>query len=341
MPRDIFTNFRRRARQFEATRGRPIAPNVSRSFLEAEIASETERAGIEAERSERIASLQENRELARKQATAQRGADIVSGVTGLATTGALVSDSKLGTAVGSGARSIGHKLAPSLIKANAANVANAATSAGHISSVIPGVGKGVSFGGISGGGFAAPAPSLAGTAISALGPAAAGFAGKEIGEAIFGEDSTVGGLAGATASGALYGSIIPGFGTVIGAGLGFLGGGISQIAENSVICTELHRQGYIPDKVFALDDHTLHSDITEKIYRGYMRWAPTIVKWMQKSRIVTWIVRPIGVGWAYHMAHKLDTNIPDSLVGKIIYKIGVPICGYLGRGYGKFFRIAR
>lgn len=95
----------------------------------------------------------------------------------------------------------------------------------------------------------------------------------------------------------------------------------------TVICTELHRQGYISDAIVEMDEsygrRIRKSD--PLVYIGYMVWAPTVVGWMQKSKIVTSIVASLGVPWAKDMAYD------GSSLGKLINKIGSKICRTIGK----------
>lgn len=206
-----------------------------------------------------------------------------------------------------------------------------ATSAAGLFPIIPGgagagvaaatAGGGLAIGGAGAGVAAAKVGAGIGlktagaSALSIAGPASIGaFVGEKVG-------GKTGAIVGGAATGFAFGGPVGG---AIGAVVGLASGG-------TVICTELHRQGYIPVRVLGLDSHKLHDDIDEETYSGYMRWAPYIVKGMRKSKIITWFIKPFGVGWAYHMAHKLDSSIPDSLIGKVLYKIGVPACKWLGQ----------
>lgn len=323
MARDIFSRFKRRARQFEATRGRPIAPSVTTRFLEAEIGAEQQRLGVEAERAERIAGQRELREQRREEIKAQRGANIVSGITGTATTAALIGETRLGQAAGRAAVGAARRVAPSVVGAVAPVPAGTLTGAGAPSAVTPTLT-----------GTALP-PTTAATPLAQVGAAAApvlaGFAGAEIGKRVFGGEKgligkgettqTIGTIGSAAAAGFLFGGPV---GALIGAGTGV-------ISDATVICTELTRQGYLSRRILELDGEYRKSGIDENTYAGYMRWAPYIVKGMQKSWIFTQLVRPFGSGWAHYTAHKIDKKVSNSVIGCLLYRLGVPVCRFLGR----------
>jgi hypothetical protein len=51
---------------------------------------------------------------------------------------------------------------------------------------------------------------------------------------------------------------------------------------------------------------------------------------MSKSKVVTQIVKPIAKAWAKHMAYEEGISDKPSITGKIIHKIGLPICRIIG-----------
>lgn len=99
----------------------------------------------------------------------------------------------------------------------------------------------------------------------------------------------------------------------------------------SVICTELYHQGYIDRETYKKDG--AHGDWLRKndpyVYSGYIAWAPTVVRWMQSSKLLTKIISIPAVAWAEDMAGK------SNLLGKIINIVGETICRNIGRFYGK------
>jgi hypothetical protein len=99
-----------------------------------------------------------------------------------------------------------------------------------------------------------------------------------------------------------------------------------------IICTELCEQGLLPRKVLELDcQHSINCmDMDTKV--GYWKWSGYVVDAMKKSKIITQLVKPIGVAWAYEMAHREEPeNYSGDLFGKLIMLIGVPICRYIGK----------
>lgn len=192
------------------------------------------------------------------------------------------------------------------------------------------------------GGMAGPAPITAGGVALTAG---AGYAGGKAGEYIVqqtpieeitpwgGEktESVMGGIGGGAAAGAATGSIIPGVGTVVGAVVGGIVGGVSAAVENTVICTELSRQGYIPKEILEYEHIYRLKHIDHVAYTGYRKLADPIIPLMQKSKIVTWLILPFGKGVAYEMAHRANPEIKGSWLGCFILKHGLPICRWIVR----------
>ena len=156
-----------------------------------------------------------------------------------------------------------------------------------------------------------------------------GIAGENIGK---GKGSIVAGVA----AGAAYGSIVPGIGTVVG---GVIGGVGAAVGADTVICSELNRQGYLPDRIMELGSYFRHTYIPLHEYIGYRFLADPIVERMQVSRLTTLVVKPFALSWSYTMAHKMDTAVKVNpirkLVGNLILLLGRPCCRWR---FNKAFR---
>jgi hypothetical protein len=174
-------------------------------------------------------------------------------------------------------------------------------------------------------GYGAGAGVIAGYIGQAL--TKAGRPGHEGGERLTG--GAVGGLGGALA------------GFYVGGPLGAVVGGIFGAFSGSggtVICTELHRQGYMTDEMLELDSD-FASTVDIETYIGYRKLAEPVVKMMQKSKTITHIVKPLALSWAKEMAHTMKPNkCKWNLIGKAIMKIGTPICRLKGKAYIKEVR---
>jgi hypothetical protein len=101
----------------------------------------------------------------------------------------------------------------------------------------------------------------------------------------------------------------------------------------TVICTELHRQGFMPDEIREADERfgRMISATSPETMLGYHYWAIPIVNLMQKSRLFTRIVWAVARPWAYHMAYEMGSFEKDNLLGKILMKVG----GFVSRVIGK------
>lgn len=102
-------------------------------------------------------------------------------------------------------------------------------------------------------------------------------------------------------------------------------------AQNSsgfqtVICTELHKQGFISDETIAADQrYGAHVRETfPEIYVGYRFLADPIVKGMKKSKLFTRVVALFAVPWSEHMCGR------KSVLGTIVGTLGEPLCFVVG-----------
>lgn len=101
----------------------------------------------------------------------------------------------------------------------------------------------------------------------------------------------------------------------------------------TVICTELHRQGFMSDEIREADERfgRMISATSPETMVGYHYWAIPIVNLMQKSRLFTKIVWAVARPWAYHMAYEMGSLEKDNLLGKILMKIGAFISKSIGK----------
>ena len=117
-----------------------------------------------------------------------------------------------------------------------------------------------------------------------------------------------------------------GGGGVGGGGGGGGGGGIT------VICTELHRQGMMPNEIYEYD--ALFGEMIRftnpEAYIGYMTWAPKVVDKMRESKFITNCINVLAKPWSKEMAKRMGAEIDSSLVGYLIMEIGLVICTAIG-----------
>lgn len=96
-------------------------------------------------------------------------------------------------------------------------------------------------------------------------------------------------------------------------------------ADDSVICTELHRQGYETDEFMALD-RKYGIRQPEDVMAGYHAWAKPLVRLMQRSRMVTQIVRFVSAPVRKAIAYQMGGNVWPPVTGIIMLKTGTWIC---------------
>lgn len=144
------------------------------------------------------------------------------------------------------------------------------------------------------------------------------------------------GAAGATASSGAGGLLGLGSLTIPVVGLAVAGIGIGmeelfgKKKHHGVICNELNRQGYLPDDIHDLDVKYSQEHPDPMAYIGYFVMARPIVTLMQRSWIVTQIVKPFGLAWAYEMASRMNPDIKGNNLGKWLMKHGTPFCRRIG-----------
>jgi hypothetical protein len=101
----------------------------------------------------------------------------------------------------------------------------------------------------------------------------------------------------------------------------------------TVICTELHRQGFMSDEIIGADERfgRMISATSPETMLGYYYWSTPIVNLMQKSRLFTKIVWVVARPWAYHMAYEMGSLERDNLLGKVLMKVGAFISRTIGK----------
>ncbi len=112
-----------------------------------------------------------------------------------------------------------------------------------------------------------------------------------------------------------------------GLGAGFDGGGGGG-GGGKVLCTELNRQGFLPDHILAADLECA-KNISAEVKEGYWLWAKPLVEVMKRSELVTAMLRPFITAWAYQMAYKMGVVTKPNRLGVVLEKIGIPICRWL------------
>lgn len=160
-----------------------------------------------------------------------------------------------------------------------------------------------------------------GDTVSGLGDAASGIGDFFGGIPVVGPLShlaqgDVGGAAGSAVGGAIGTALLPGIGTGIGSVIGGL------VGDDSVICTELLRQGKMSKELYDIDiEFSRNLSIT--ILKGYRFWAIPYVKAMRRSKTLT--------KWAAFFAiRRAESLRGNSIFGSCFRKVFEPACFVIG-----------
>jgi len=114
----------------------------------------------------------------------------------------------------------------------------------------------------------------------------------------------------------------------------FGGGESGGDADSTVLCSELYRQGKMPEHIFAADKAYGKLMPTE-VMAGYHLWAKPLAKQMAKRKWVTAVVRPFITAWAKQMAHKMGVEPNTSYLGLALNSAGIPVCWVIGVALSK------
>jgi len=98
----------------------------------------------------------------------------------------------------------------------------------------------------------------------------------------------------------------------------------------TVICTELHRQGMMPDHIYEADS-AYGALQSQELITGYHFWAKPLVRLMRKSKFVTLCAYAIATPWSKEMAYRMGVLNKGSLVGKLLMLTMYPLCIAIGR----------
>lgn len=348
--RRLWERIRPKISQYTATRGRPPTSQQMTAWIEAELNVEARRA-MEMDIQTRGFAIQERElDIRGRAAEAQAEAATMQGIGQLAVGASELARTGVGKAAIGGVRSMfggGAPAAPTIqtavgrlgigLGAGAtigAGVSGVATAPAYVSAT--GATAGVTLGAPSAAAItaptlegvgavsatpAAPAAGVTGFLAPAAGGAIGAMAGRALEETSFGEitpwgGQTISGVAGGAAGGFLVGGPV---GALVGGVVGLVTGG-------TIICSELHRQGYLSVEVVYADHEYRVENISEEAYKGYLKLAKPVVQKMQTSEFVTKLIAPFGCATAHEMASRVNSNIKGSWLGKCILAVGLPIC---------------
>jgi len=94
---------------------------------------------------------------------------------------------------------------------------------------------------------------------------------------------------------------------------------------STVICTELHRQGYLSDEIYEADKE-FGGTLSYEVLRGYHRWALPWVRVMKASTLATRLTWLVARPWSQHMAFKMGFGEMDGFIGRPVMEFGRPLC---------------
>lgn len=94
--------------------------------------------------------------------------------------------------------------------------------------------------------------------------------------------------------------------------------------DDSVICTELYRQGLIDAETYNADGE-FGRDQEDYVIEGYHLWAKPVVRGMQKSPVLTAIIRGLAMPFIRDMV-----RVTNGEKSSVKLSLGVWICGAIG-----------
>jgi hypothetical protein len=98
---------------------------------------------------------------------------------------------------------------------------------------------------------------------------------------------------------------------------------------STIICTELHRQGLMPDSWMQADQDFGHK-MPAIVMNGYHAWARPVVSLMQRSHAFTMFVYAFAHPWAQEMAYLQGVEDHGSFLGILVMVVGVPFSALVG-----------
>jgi len=98
-----------------------------------------------------------------------------------------------------------------------------------------------------------------------------------------------------------------------------------------VICTELYRNGHIDHKVWAADIQYSRKNFSEQTMRGYHYWGIPFVRLMQKSKLISNLVKHPTRWFAEDIAYRMGVlskpNHKGWIIREVIFR---PACYVIG-----------
>lgn len=94
--------------------------------------------------------------------------------------------------------------------------------------------------------------------------------------------------------------------------------------SGTVLCTELRKQGLMDWETYRAD--VLYGEsLPPEVIHGYHRWGKPVASLMRRSPRLTRFLAPVILLWAKQIKGE------RSFAGRLMLKLGVPLCGALGR----------
>jgi hypothetical protein len=99
----------------------------------------------------------------------------------------------------------------------------------------------------------------------------------------------------------------------------------------SVVCTVTCDQGFLPLNILRADENFSRNNLSKEVITGYHSWGIPLAQFMKNNKWLTFILSPITKAWAYQMAYLEGEYNKPNILGKILLKVGVPICNIIGK----------
>jgi len=105
--------------------------------------------------------------------------------------------------------------------------------------------------------------------------------------------------------------------------------------SNTVICTELHRQGLLSRNDYLQSHADTKRRLTSTHLRGYHAWAIPTVRWMRKSPFATRLFRTLVQARTDEIAARAGVAGKANFLGKLTIVLGEPACLLIGKVVGE------
>ncbi len=97
-----------------------------------------------------------------------------------------------------------------------------------------------------------------------------------------------------------------------------------------VICTQTMRQGLLCPAILRADE-AYGRTLPREVMRGYHSWGIPVARTMKQFPLLTYFLAPFAWAWANEAAFRHNGSGESNLLGRLLLKIGIPLCKFLGR----------